>query len=102
METEDGLRKGAIMVITKEFGLACADLLYDKTNNIILLLSTPTVLVYNCELDIINSSEFFHAKKLWKKGYVLPRLFFVRCGGRLPHEVLRKKCFIFPISNYTE
>ena len=35
METEDGLRKGAIiMVVAKKFGLAHADLLYHKTNNI--------------------------------------------------------------------
>ena len=59
MEAEDGLRKGAIMVIIKKFGLAHADLLYHKTNNIILLLSTPTVLIYNCELGIINSG-FLH------------------------------------------
>ena len=25
METKDGLRRGAIMVIAKEFGLACAE-----------------------------------------------------------------------------
>ena len=31
METEDGLRKGAIMVITKTIGLECTDLLYHKT-----------------------------------------------------------------------
>ena len=30
MDTEDGLRRGAIMVITKKIGLACADLLYHK------------------------------------------------------------------------
>ena len=75
MESEDGLRKGATMVIAKKIGLAHADILYHKTNNIILLLSTPIVLIYNCELGINNSSELFHAKKLWKKGYVLPSIF---------------------------
>ena len=35
MEVEDGLRRGAIIVITKRIGLACADLLYHKTKNII-------------------------------------------------------------------
>ena len=62
METEDGLRSGAIMVIAKKIGLAFADLLYHKTKNIILLLCTPTVLIYNRELGIINSSEFFQQK----------------------------------------
>ena len=46
MEMEDGLRRGAIMVITKKIGLAHADLLYHKTKNIILLLCTPKVLIY--------------------------------------------------------
>ena len=91
METEDGLRRGAIMVVTKKIGLAHAHLLYHKTKNIMLLLCTPMVLIDNHELGIINSSEFFCAKTLWKKGYVLPSIFYflVRCGGRLPHEVLR-------------
>ena len=62
MEPADGLRKGAILVLAKKFGLAHADLLYHKTNNIILLLGTPVVLIYNHELGIINSSEFIHAK----------------------------------------
>ena len=61
METEDSLRRGVIMVITR-IGLPCADLLYHKTKNIILLLCTPMVLIYNHELGIINSSEFFHTK----------------------------------------
>ena len=55
METEDSLKRGAIMVIAKQFGLACADLLYHKTKNILFLLCTPTVLIYNSELGIINS-----------------------------------------------
>ena len=67
METEDGLRKGAIMVITKTFGLAHADLLYHKTNNIILLLSTSMVLIYNHELGTINSSELFSCKNSGKR-----------------------------------
>ena len=58
----------------QKIGFAHGDLLYHKTNNIILLLSTHMVLIYNCELGIINSSEFFHSKKLWKKGYVLPSI----------------------------
>ena len=62
-ETEDSLRRGAIMVITKKIGLTCEDLLYHKTKNIILLLCTPMVLIYNHELGIVYSSEFFCAKK---------------------------------------
>ena len=41
METEDGLKRCAIMVITKKIGLAHADLLYHKTKNILFLLCTP-------------------------------------------------------------
>ena len=43
VETEDSMRRGAIMAIAKKIGLAHSDLLYHKTNNIILLLSTPTL-----------------------------------------------------------
>ena len=80
METEDGLKRGAIMVITQKIGLACADLLYHKTKNILFLLCTPTVLIHNSELGIINSSELIHAKKLWKKHYVLPSIFNIFFG----------------------
>ena len=55
METEDGLRKGAIMVITQKnwLGMCRAKSIH--------------------ELGVINSTEFFVWKKnLWKKGYVLP------------------------------
>ena len=34
METEDGLKRRAVMVVAKKIGLACADLLYYRTNNI--------------------------------------------------------------------
>ena len=34
MEMEDGLRRGAIMVITEKIGLAHADLLYHKTKKL--------------------------------------------------------------------
>ena len=43
METEDSLKRCAIMVVTKKMGLACADLLYHKTKNILFLLCTPMV-----------------------------------------------------------
>ena len=75
METEDSLKRHAIMVVAKKIGLAHADLLYYyKTKNILFLLCTSLVLIYNSELGIIISSEFFHAKKLWKKHYLLPSI----------------------------
>ena len=77
METKYGLERHAIMVVTKKIGLACADLLYHKTTNILFLLCTPMVLIYNSELGIINSSEFFCTKKLQKKCYVLPSIFIL-------------------------
>ena len=67
METKDSLKRCAIMVIAKNIQLARADLLYYKHKNILLLLCTPVVLIYNSELGLIISSEFFCAKKLRKK-----------------------------------
>ena len=63
------------MVIAKKIRLACADLLYYKHKNILLLLCTPVFLIYNNELGLIISSEFFHTKKLRKKHYLLPSSF---------------------------
>ena len=77
METEDGLKRHAIMVIAKKIGLAHADLLYHKAKNILSLLCTPMVLIYNSELGTIKSFEFFCAKKLQKKHYVLPSIFIL-------------------------
>ena len=62
IETEDSLKRCAIMVIAKKNGLACSDLLYHKTKSILILLCTPMVIIYNTELGIINSSEFFPSK----------------------------------------
>ena len=75
IETEDGLKIHAVMVVTKRIQLAHADLLYYKHKNILLLLSTPVVLIYNSELGVIISSEFFCTKKLRKKRYLLPSIF---------------------------
>ena len=75
VETEDSLKRHAGMVIAKRIWLAHADLLYYKCKNILLLLCTPVVLIYNSELGIIISSEFFCTKKLWKKHYLLPSSF---------------------------
>ena len=41
METEDGLKRHAVMVVAKKIWLACANLLYYKHKNILLLLCTP-------------------------------------------------------------
>ena len=97
METEDSLERHAIMVIAKKLWLAHADLLYYKCKNILLLLCTPVVLIYNSELGIIISSEFFFVQRNSGRSVIYSLVFlfnfFVRCGGRLPHEVLRQ--FIF-------
>ena len=50
METKDGLKRRAVMVVAKKIGLACADLLYYRTNNIHFLLCTSMILIYNSEL----------------------------------------------------
>ena len=75
METEDGLKRRAVMVVAEKIGLARADLLYYTTKNIHFLLCTSILLIYNSELGIIISSEFFCGKKLWKKHYLLPSIF---------------------------
>ena len=72
METEDSLKRHAIMVVTKKIQLACADLLYYKRKNILLLLCTPVVLIYNSELGIIISSEFFSCKETSEEALFTP------------------------------
>ena len=80
VETEDGLRRSAIMVVTKIFGLACAE---QKVH-----VSWAWLILQN----------FVCPKKLVM--YSLISSYFSKCGGRLPHEVLRQS--IFPISSHTE
>ena len=41
METEDGLKRRAVMVVAVKNGLARGNLLYYKDKNILLLLCTP-------------------------------------------------------------
>ena len=41
METEDGLKRRAVMVVAKKIWLARGNLLYYKDKNILLLLCTP-------------------------------------------------------------
>ena len=61
METEDGLKRHAIMVIARTIWLAHANLLYYKHINIFFFCY---VLLLNSELGLIISSEFFRVKKL--------------------------------------
>ena len=75
METEDSLKRRAVMVVAEKIGFPCADLLYYKSKNFLLLLCTPVVLIYNSELGVNISSEFFRARKLRKKRYLLPSSF---------------------------
>ena len=63
IETEDSLKRHAVMVVAKKIQLAHADLLNYKHKNILLLLSTPVILIYNSELGIIISSELFLHKE---------------------------------------
>ena len=55
-----------------KIGLAHADLLYHKTKSILFLLCTPMVLIYNSELGIIISSEFFWHKETPEEALCTP------------------------------
>ena len=72
METEDGLKRCAVMVIAKKIWLASADLLYYKCKKILLLLCTPVVLIFNSELGVIISSEFFLCKETLEEALFTP------------------------------
>ena len=72
METKDGLKRHAVMVVAKKIGLACADLLYHETKNILFLLCTPMVLIYNSGLGVIISSEFFSHKETPEEALYTP------------------------------
>ena len=74
METEDGLKRCAVMVVDKTIGLPRAYLLYYRTNYIHFLLCTSMVLIYNSELGVVISSELFRGKILRKKRYLLPSI----------------------------
>ena len=58
IETKDSLRRGAIMVVTKKIGLACVE---QKAH-----MSWASLILQN----------FLCKNQLWKKGYVLPTIFF--------------------------
>ena len=72
METEDSLKRHAIMVVTKKIGLAHADVFYQKTKNILFLLCSPMVLIYNSVLGVIISSEFFSCKETLEEALCTP------------------------------
>ena len=56
----------------QKIDLACADLLYYRTNNIHFLLYTSIVLIYNSELGIIISPEFFSHKENLEEALFTP------------------------------
>ena len=72
METEDSLKRRAVMVVAKKIRLACADLHYYKHQNILLLLSTHVDLIYNSELGITISSELFSRKETPEEALFTP------------------------------
>ena len=72
METEDGLKRRAVMVVAEKIGLPRADLLYYKCKNFFLLLCTPVILIYNSELGLIISSEFFSCKETLEEALFTP------------------------------
>ena len=63
METEGSLKRRAVMVITKTFSWHVQTYCTINIKNILLLLCTPVVLIYNSELGLIISSEFFSHKE---------------------------------------
>ena len=72
MEAEDSLKRHAVMVVAKKIGLPRADLLYYKCKTFLLLLCTPVVLIYNSELGVIISSEFFSCKETLEEALFTP------------------------------
>ena len=72
METKDGLKRRAVMVVAQKIGLACPNLLYYRTNNIHFLLCTSMILIYNSELGVIISSEFFLRKETPEEALFTP------------------------------
>ena len=60
METEDGLKRRAVMVVAKKIWLAHANLLYYKEKNILFCY----VLLLNRELGLSISSGFISRKKI--------------------------------------
>ena len=72
METEDGPKRRAVMVVAEKIFLPRADLLYYKCKNFLLLLCTPVVLTYNSELGVIISSEFFPRKETPEEALFTP------------------------------
>ena len=72
METEDGLKRHAVMVIAEKIGRPTLLLLYNETKNIHFLLCTSMVLIYNSVLSIIISSEYFSRKETPEEALFTP------------------------------
>ena len=71
METKDSLKRCAIMVVAKKIGWHMQT--YSTiSENILLLLCTPMVVVYNSEMGIIISSEFFLCKETPEEALFTP------------------------------
>ena len=64
MKTDDGLRRGAIMFVTKKFGIACCTVyhLWERAKS-------------THELGIINSPEFILCKKTLEEGLCIQMSF---------------------------
>ena len=69
METEDGLKRLAVMVDAKKLAWHVQTYSTIKIKIYFFLLCTLMVLIYNSELGIIISLELFRTKKLQKKHY---------------------------------
>ena len=83
METKDGLKRCAVMVIAQKIQLAHADLLYYKHKYIQLLLCTPVVLIYNSELGCYYFFRIFCAQRNFRRSniYSLVVLFIFYLGN---------------------
>ena len=75
METEDGLKRRAVMVVAKKIGWHIQTYSTINIKYSAIVMYSCGFNIYNIELGLIISSEFFHAKKLRKKHYLLPSSF---------------------------
>ena len=72
VETKDSLKRRAVMVIAKKIQLARANLLYYKGKNILLLLRTPMVLIYNSELGVVIFLQNFFMQRNSGRSIITP------------------------------
>ena len=70
MKTDDGLRRGAIMFITKKFGIVCCTVYHlwerAKTACDLGIINSPAFT--SCDLGIINSPAFTSCQKTLEEG----------------------------------